>query len=128
MKYLGYVAATGKGRQDSTRYLAPIYRAAAAVIMMDGEIKTQEIHKAEVAGAEAFPGFDSTDFRQACDYVDDTPNPIMLADDLNDRLNPDQKSALVAYLKAIAEADGEVDWAEQDFIESVAAELGVSAA
>ena len=128
MENLGYVAATGKGRQDSTRYLAPIYRAAAAVIMMDGEIKTQEIHKAEVAGAEAFPGFDSTDFRQACDYVDDTPNPIMLADDLNDRLNPDQKSALVAYLKAIAEADGEVDWAEQDFIESVAAELGVSAA
>lgn len=128
MEGLGYVVTTGKGRQDSTRYLAPIYRVAAAVIMMDGEIKTEEIHKAEVAGAEAFPGFDSTDFRQACDYVDDTPNPILLADNLNDRLNPDQKVALIAYLKAIAESDGEVDWAERDFIESVAGELGVSAA
>jgi Zn-dependent protease with chaperone function/uncharacterized tellurite resistance protein B-like protein len=128
MESLGYVATTGKGRQDGTRYLAPIYRVAAAVIMMDGEIKTQEIHKAEVAGAEAFPGFDSTDFRQACDYVDDTPDPILLADNLNDRLNPDQKLALIGYLTAIAEADGEVDWAERDFIDSVAGELGVSAA
>ena len=128
MDRLGYVITTGKGRQDSIRYLAPIYRVAAAVIMMDGEIKTQEIHKAEVAGAETFPGFDSTDFRQACDYVDDTPNPTMLARDLNDRLNPDQKVSLIAYLKSIAEADGEVDWAERDFIDSVAGELGVSAA
>jgi Zn-dependent protease with chaperone function/uncharacterized tellurite resistance protein B-like protein len=128
MKDLGYVAATGKGRQDSTRYLAPIYRAAAAVIMMDGEIKSEEIHRAEIAGAEAFPGFDSTDFRQACDYVDDVPNLNILTRDLTDQLDPDQKVTLIAYLKSIAEADGEVDWAEQDFIDSVAGELGVSAA
>ena len=88
----------------------------------------QEIHKAEVAGAEAFPGFDSTDFRQACDYVDDTPNIDILARDLNDRLNQEQKVAVIAYLKAIAESDGNVDWAEQDFIDAVAAALGVEAA
>lgn len=128
MQSLGYVATTGKGREDKTRYLAPIYRAAAAVVMMDGEIKTQEIHKAEIAGAEAFPGFDSTDFRQACDYADDTPKTNILTRDLNDRLNPEQKITLIAYLKVIAEADGEVDWAEQDFIETVAAELGVAEA
>ena len=128
METMGYVDTTGKGRQDKTRYLAPIYRVAAAVVMMDGEIKTEEIHKAEVAGAEAFPGFDSTDFRQACDYVDDNPNPVTLAMDVNDRLNPEQKTALIGYLNAIAESDGEVDWAERDFIDSVAAELGVAAA
>jgi Zn-dependent protease with chaperone function/uncharacterized tellurite resistance protein B-like protein len=128
METMGYVIATGKGRQDSTRYLAPIYRVAAAVIMMDGEIKTQEIHQAEIAGAEAFPGFGSTDFRQACDYVDDNPDPVGLAGDLNDRLDPDQKTALIAYLQSIAESDGEVDWAERDLIETVAGELGVSAA
>jgi uncharacterized tellurite resistance protein B-like protein len=128
METTGHVGTTGKGRQDNIRYLAPIYRVAAAVIMMDGEIKTEEIHEAEAAGEEAFPGFDSTDFRQACDYVDDNSNPVTLAMDLNDRLNPEQKTALIGYLNAIAESDGEVDWAERDFIDSVAAELGVAAA
>jgi Zn-dependent protease with chaperone function/uncharacterized tellurite resistance protein B-like protein len=128
MNSLGYVVTTGKGRQDNTRYLAPVYRVAAAVIFLDGEINTREIHKAEIAGAEAFPGFDSIDFRQACDYVDDSPDPVGLAGDLNARLNPDQKVALIAYLKAIAEADGHTNWAEWDFIESVAAELGVASA
>lgn len=128
MKDLGHVDSAQRGREASTRYLAPIYRAAAAVIMMDGQVKAQEIHKAEIAGAEAFPGFDSTDFRQACDYVEDNPDPVGLASDLKDRLNPEQKVAVVAYLKSIAESDGEVDWAEQDFIETVAAELGIVAA
>jgi len=127
METLGFVDATGKGRQDSTRYLAPIYRAAAAVIMMDGEVKTSEIHHAEIAGAEAFPGFDSTDFRQACDYVEDNPSAADIADDLNDTLAPEQKTALIAYLKDIAASDGEVDWAERQFIEEVAQELGVAA-
>jgi uncharacterized tellurite resistance protein B-like protein len=51
-----------------------------------------------------------------------------LAGDLNDRLDPDQKIKLIAYLKSVAESDGHVDWAEQDFIEAVAGELGVSVA
>ena len=128
MKDLGYVTSAQKGREDKTRYLGPIYQAAAAVIAIDGEIKTMEIHKAEIAGAEAFPGFDSTDFRQACDYVDDSPDPVLLASNLKDRLNPEQKVEVIAYLKSIAESDGEVDWAERDFIEAVASELGVAAA
>lgn len=124
----GFVEPGTRGRNDATRYLAPIYRAAAAIIMADGIMDINEIHKAEIAGAEAFPGFDSTDFRQACDYVDDSPDPVLLASDLNDRLNPEQKVEVVAYLKSIAESDGEVDWAERDFIEAVASELGVAAA
>lgn len=128
MEIMGYVGAGGRGRQNDTRYLAPIYRAAAAVILMDGETKTSEIRMAELAGEKAFPGFDFTDFRQACDYVDDNPDPVGLASDLGDRLNPEQKVSLIAYLKSIAESDGEVDWAEQDFIDTVAAELGVATA
>jgi Zn-dependent protease with chaperone function/uncharacterized tellurite resistance protein B-like protein len=124
----GFVQAGHKGRDDSTRHLAPIYRVVAAIIMADGVIDINEISRAEIAGAEAFPGFDSTDFRQACDYVDDSPDPVGLAGDLNDRLDPDQKIKLVAYLKSVAESDGEIDWAEQEFIEAVAEELGVSAA
>ena len=128
MEIRGYVVTTGKGRQDNIRYLAPIYRTAAAVIMMDGEIKTQEIHQAGIAGAEAFPGFDSTDFRQACDYVDDNPRPAVLVNDLNDRLNPEQKAKLIVYLNSIAESDGDGDWAEREFIAAVAAGLGIAAA
>lgn len=127
MAEAGFVQGGARGRDDNTRHLGPIYRVAAAVVMADGVIDIDEIHRAEVAGEEAFPGFDSTDFRQACDYVDDTPNAALLAADLNDTLAPEQKTALIAYLKDIAASDGEVDWAEQQFIEEVAEELGVAA-
>lgn len=122
----GFVQPGGRGRDASTRHLAPIYRVAAAIIMADGVIDINEIHRAELAGEEAFPGFDSTDFRQACDYVDDTADSVALAGDLNDHLDQEQKLALIVYLKSIAESDGEVDWAEQDLIDTVAAEMGVA--
>lgn len=128
MQAQGYVVTTGQGRQDNIRYLAPIYRAAAAVIMMDGEVKTAEIHQAEIAGAEAFPGFDSTDFRQACDYVEDKPGTGAMVIDLNERLDAEQKAKLIAYLNGIAESDGDVDWAEREFIDAVAQGMGVAAA
>lgn len=123
----GFVQGGARGRNAETRHLAPIYRVAAAVVMADGVIDINEVHRAEVAGEKAFPGFDSTDFRQACDYVDDNPDAASLAVDLNDVLGPEQKLALIDYLKDIAQSDGEVDWAEQQFIEEVAAELGVPA-
>lgn len=128
MQSQGYVVTTGQGRQDNIRYLAPIYRAAAAVIMMDGEIKTAEIHQAEIAGAEAFPGFDSTDFRQACDYAEDNKGAGALVIDLNDRLDEEQKAKLIAYLNGIAESDGKVERAEREFIDAIAEGMGVVAA
>ena len=127
MAAAGLVEGGARGRNDSTRHLAPIYRAAAAIVMADGVIDINEIHRAEVAGAEVFPGFDSTDFRQACDYVDDNPNAAVIGDDLNDVLSLEQKSSLIDYLKDIAASDGEVDWAEQQFIEELADTIGVLA-
>lgn len=127
MAAAGFVQGGAKGRSDSIRRLAPIYRAAAAIVMADGVIDIDEIHRAEVAGAEVFPGFDSTDFRQACDYVDDNPDAAGIGSDLNDVLNPEQKTSLIAYLKDIAASDGEVDWAEQQFIEELAEEIGAPA-
>ena len=127
MAAAGLVEGGARGRNDSTRHLAPIYRAAAAIVMADGVIDINEIHRAEVAGAEVFPGFDSTDFRQACDYVDDNPNAAIIGDDLNDVMSLEQKSSLIDYLKDIAASDGEVDWAEQQFIEELADTIGVLA-
>jgi uncharacterized tellurite resistance protein B-like protein len=126
MANLGYAPPLGRGTGGVGQHLSAIYRIAATMAAADGRMGVSEIRAAEVTGAELFPGFESTDMRQACDYVDEIPDMERLTEELNEFLDVTQKGAVIAYLRKIAEADGDLTLGEQVYIEAVAEQLGVS--
>ena len=119
---------TGRGTGGVGQHLSPIYRIAASMIATEGKVGIGEVRAAEAAGAELFPGFEPTDFRQACDYVQEIPDMELLTEGLNEFLDEAQKGSVIAYLRKIAVADGDISLGEQVYIEAVAEELGVPAA
>jgi len=126
MADLGYAPPIGRGTGGVGQHLSAIYRIAAAMAAADGRMDVGEIRAAETSGAELFPGFESTDLRQACDYANEIPEMEFLTGELNEFLDEAQKGSVIAYLRKIAEADGELSLGEQVYIEAVAEELGVS--
>ncbi len=126
MADLGLAPATGRGSGGAGRHLSAIYRIAVAMKSAEGGLDANALRAAENFGTELFPEFDSTDFRQACDYADEIPDLDSLIETLNELLDAAQKNSVVAFLRRVAEANGDVSLAEQVYIDSVAEELGVA--
>jgi len=126
MANLGYAPQLGRGTGGVGQHLSAIYRIAAAMAAADGRMGVSEIRVAEATGAELFPGFESIDLRQACDYVDEIPDMELLTEELNAFLEVTQKGAVIDFLRKIAEADGDLTLGEQVYIEAVAEQMGIS--
>lgn len=124
----GLAPPTGRGTGGAGRHLSVIYRLAVAMGGPDSKISDERVRVAEAAGAELFPDFEATDFRQAISYAADIPDLEILAEDLNELMDGDQKQTVISYLKRVAESDGPMNLGEQVYIEAVAEELGVPAA
>lgn len=127
MADLGFAPPVGRGTGGVGKHFSAIYRIAAAMVAADGRVGAEEVREAETTGAELFPGFEPTDFRQACDYAGEIPDMELLTEELNELLDETQKGAVIAYLTKIAEVDGDLSLGEQVYIEAVAEELGVAA-
>lgn len=123
----GLAPPTGRGTGGAGRHLSIIYRMAIAMSGTDGKMNMQRVRVAETVGAELFPDFEATDFRQACSYATEIPDLDTLAEELNELIDADQKRSVIGFLKRVAEADGEISLGEQIYIEAVAAELGIAA-
>jgi Zn-dependent protease with chaperone function/uncharacterized tellurite resistance protein B-like protein len=128
MADLGFAPPLGRGTGGVGQHFSAIYRIAAAMIAVDRKVGAEEVHVAEAAGAELFPGFEQTDFRQACNYAGEIPDMEFLTGELNEFLDETQKNSIITYLRKIAEADGDLSLGEQVYIEAVAEELGISPA
>lgn len=124
---LGLAPPTGRGTGGAGPHLAIIYRMAVAMSGDDGRLSADRVRVAETVGAELFPGFEATDFRQAYSYAAEIPDLERLAEDLNELIDADQKQSVIGFLKRVAEADGEMSLGEQIYIEAVAEELGIAA-
>lgn len=128
MADMGFAPPLGRGTGGAGQHFSAIYRIAAAMIAVDRKVGAEEVLVAEAAGAELFPGFEQTDFRQACNYAGEIPDMELLTGELNEFLDETQKNSIITYLRKIAEADGDLSLGEQVYIEAVAEEMGVPAA
>lgn len=128
MAELGLVPPAGRGTGGAGRYLSVIYRLVVAMSGSDGRISNERVQVAEALGAELFPEFETTDFRQAISYAADIPDLEVLTQELNGLLDGDGKRTAINYLMRAAESGGQMSLAEQVYIEAVAEELGVPAA
>ena len=72
-----------------------------------------------------FEDFDPVDFRELCSNLDDVPDIQALAELLANVLEDEHKSLIVRYLKAVAEADGEMSTEEARLLDRISAALGV---
>lgn len=124
---LGLAPPTGRGTGGAGRHLSAIYRIAIAMFGPEGRMSEQQMRVAEAAGKELFEGFEITDFRQNCDYVEEIPEMEFIAEELNELLDQNQKRAVVDYLTRIASSGGEMGVGEQVYIEAVAEELKLGA-
>ena len=120
----GFVPEGVRGTGGVGRHLSAIYRIAVPMIVAEGRVKPEVIRAAEVVGTELFPGFDPTDFRQACRYAEDIPDMEVLIENLNELLDQTQKKAVIAWLGRVAGAMGEIGLGEALYIDSVATDLG----
>jgi Zn-dependent protease with chaperone function/tellurite resistance protein len=95
------------------------YALAAGMVAADGKILPEEINTAESIGMNIFDGFDSVDFRAYCENHNELPSPKSLAEVLKDVLNDNEKKIILDYLRAISEADGDVDPDEEALLKEV---------
>jgi Zn-dependent protease with chaperone function/tellurite resistance protein len=95
------------------------YALAAAMVAADGKILPEEINTAEGIGVKLFDGFDPVDFRAYCENHEELPNPKSLAEVLKELLTDSEKKILLDYLKAISEADGDVDPDEEALLKEI---------
>lgn len=121
---MGFVPAGPKGSGGARRQMSTIYRVAVPMMAGNGRIRPEAMQIAETAGEELFPEFDSTDFRQACDYAEEIPELEVMAEELNESLDLDQKKAIINWLARIAGAAGEIGLGEAMYIDAFATEIG----
>ena len=95
------------------------YSLAAAMVAADGKILPEEIKTAEGIGMKLFDGFDPVDFRAYCEGHKDLPSPKNLAEVLKEILNDNEKKLILDYLRAISEADGDVDPDEEALLKEI---------
>ncbi len=100
------------------------YALAAAMVAADGKILPEEITTAEGIGMKLFDGFDPVDFRAYCENHKELPSPKSLAEILKEILDDKEKQIILDYLRAISEADGNVDPDEEALLKEIAQGLG----
>ena len=86
-----------------------------------------EIAVAEGIGSQLFEDFDSVVFREVCNNLGDIPDLQTLSELLGNVLDEEPKPLILRYLKAIAEADGEIASEERDVLEQLSETLGILA-
>lgn len=121
---MGFVPQGVRGTGGAGRHLSAIYRAAVPMMAPDGRVEPDAVRTAEAAGEEYFPGFDRTDFRQACANAAEAPAMESVAEELNELLDEDQKKAVVTWLARIAGAPADIGIGEALYIDALATELG----
>jgi len=96
-----------------------LYVMAAAMVGADGKIEQEEIAVAEQIGSQLLEKFDKTDFRAYCNNLDDIPNILDVAKDLNSSLDQETKNTLLSFLEAIANADGDLAQEELNILNEI---------
>lgn len=125
MVALGLVSLPDEDEDEQNYLLRTAYSLAAAVVGADGRIEPPEIAIAEGVGSRLFEDFDPVEFRETCNNLNEIPNIEQLSEFLAEILEPDQKSLVLQYLKAIAQADGEISSEEQAVLNRIAAALRI---
>ena len=127
MSELGLAPPAGRGTGGATRYLSIVYRLVVAMSGSDNKMSGVRVRMAEALGAELFPEFEATDFRQAINYASDIPDLEVMTADLKELMDSSERRTVTDYLARVAESEGQMSLAEQVYIEAVAEELGVAA-
>ena len=117
---MGYVDVPVEVDERQNYFLNATYCLAAAFVMADGRIDPQKIAVAESIGLKLIDGFDSVDFRDVCNRPDDMPDVKNVAEIVEDALTAEGKTAILGYLKAIAESGDDVHENEAALISRIA--------
>jgi Zn-dependent protease with chaperone function/uncharacterized tellurite resistance protein B-like protein len=96
-----------------------LYLLGAAMVGADGKIERDEMALAQTAGRNLTNDFDKVDFRIYCENLKEIPDLESAVESLRD-IDGEIKETLYDYLKAIAEADGEVAEEELRLLDKVA--------
>jgi uncharacterized tellurite resistance protein B-like protein len=91
----------------------------AHMVLADGSVEPEEVDLAEGIGQHMSELFDIIEFREFCHYPDSLPAIDELLTALA-QASDDAKTAVMQYLKAIAEADNNTSPQEQALMDSVA--------
>jgi Zn-dependent protease with chaperone function len=97
-------------------FLNAIYSLGAAMVGADGKIDQAEIQTAEILGNKLIEGFDSVDFRQFCQNLDELPSFNNIVEILGTTLTDSGKISIYDYLKEIAYADNELADEEKELL------------
>ena len=119
---LGVDASSPSAQVDITRVAASL---AAVMVAADGEVDEDEIVVSVGIGQRLFEDFTPELFRDVLVNANSLPNPTQLAAVLRDYLTDDGKIAVQKYLIAIACADGKIDPAEVQLLQSVSYAFGL---
>lgn len=104
----------------STDLQRAIYLLVASVIRADGRIAASEVLTAEAIGRKMLgKSFRSLAFRETCAHLEDTFDVVPLAKALGATFNNEGRETVVACLKAVAQADGEIAAREAHLIDSI---------
>lgn len=125
MVAMGVATIPEKAQHEENYFLRTTYCLAAAMVGADGRIEPEEIAIAEGIGSHLIEDFDAVDFREVCNNPTEQPDVQELTELWTSALGDDQKSHILRYLTAIAEADGEVAPEEQSLLERLSKTLGV---
>lgn len=98
---------------------------AATMVAADGKVDPAEVATATGIGAQLIDGFTPALFHDVMQNVGTLPSTSQLAGMLREVLDESGKVATLKYLLAIASADGSIDDAEIDELQSAAQSMGV---
>ena len=112
----------GVGQVDLTRVAASL---AVAMVAADGKVEEDEVVVAVGIGKQLFDDFSLELFRDILVNAKNLPSATQLAAVLRDYLTDDGKIAVQKYLIAIAAADGTIDQAEVQLVQSVSYAFGL---
>jgi Zn-dependent protease with chaperone function/uncharacterized tellurite resistance protein B-like protein len=119
---LGRVAIPKEPPKDDTA--RAVYELIACVIRADGQIEASEVLAAEKI-CERILGdrFRSLDFRDVCTHQSKDYDPMELAKAFGASVSADTRDTVIACLRALAEADGEVAPREAALIQGIEAAM-----
>ena len=106
-----------------------VYELIACVIRADGKIEASEVLTAEdICQRMLGNRFRSLDFREVCTHQGEDYDPVPLATAVGSSVSADSRETILACLRALAEADGEVAPRETDLIARIEEAMNEGAA
>ena len=117
---LGYVDAPNEEEERQNYFLNATYYLASAVVKCGKKRGAQDITEAESIGPKVIQGFDSDDFRDVCNRLDDRPDIENVAELVRDTLTEERKTVILSYLTEIVESDENIHESETAPISRIA--------